>query len=158
MVSFHLSMGNSMKILILLLLASNIFAQDDSIIKLFSGKWKMISDRIEYYEEWKLINSNELTGIGFSIEEWDTVSSEKLYLKKFEDTWAYIALPVNQTITLFALTEYSESRFIFENKEHDYPQRIVYEFTADGKLNAATEGMIDGELMRRDFRFMRIEK
>ena len=98
-----------------------------------------------------------MTGVGFSIEEGDTVLSENLYLKKFEDTWAYIALPENQTITLFALTEYSESKFIFENNEHDYPQRIIYEFTADGKLNAATEGMIDGELMRRDFSFVRIE-
>lgn len=34
----------------LLLLASNIFAQVDSIIKLFPGKWKMISDETEYYE------------------------------------------------------------------------------------------------------------
>lgn len=147
-----------MKIFFLLFFVPSLYAQDDSILKLFPGKWKMISDKIEYYEEWKIVNEYELTGIGFSIEEGDTVSSEKLYLKKFEDTWAYIALPVNQTITLFALTEYSESKFIFENKEHDYPQRIIYEFTADGQLNAATEGIIEGELMRRDFSFIRIEK
>lgn len=147
-----------MKIFFLLLFVPSLYAQDDSLLKLFPGKWKMISDKIEYYEEWKIVNEYELTGIGFSIEEGDTVSSEKLYLKKFEDTWAYIALPVNQTITLFALTEYSESKFIFENKEHDYPQRIIYEFTADGQLNAATEGIIEGELMRRDFSFIRIEK
>jgi len=144
--------------LILLLFITNILAQDDSITKLFPGKWKMISDKIEYYEEWKVINDSELTGIGFSIEEGDTIISEKLYLKKFADTWAYVALPVNQTITLFALTEYSESKFVFENKEHDYPQRIIYEFTADGKLNAAIEGMLDGELMRRDFSFIRADK
>jgi len=137
---------------------SNILAQDDSITKLFPGTWKMISDKIEYYEEWRLINGSELIGIGFSIEEGDTVLSEELYVKKFADKWAYIALPVNQTITLFALSEYSDNKFIFENKEHDYPQKIIYEFTADGKLNAATEGIIEGELMRRDFNFIRIEK
>lgn len=148
-----------MKISILLLLFfSNILAQDDSITKLFSGKWKIISDKIEYYEEWELLSANEMVGIGFSIEEGDTVLSEQLYLKKFADQWAYVAQPVNQTITLFALSEYSENKFTFENKEHDYPQRIIYEFTADGKLNAATEGIIEGELMRRDFNFIRIEK
>jgi len=144
--------------ILLLLLFSNILAQDDSITKLFPGTWKMISDKIEYYEEWRLINGSELIGIGFSIEEGDTVLSEELYVKKFADKWAYIALPVNQTITLFALSEYSDNKFIFENKEHDYPQKIIYEFTADGKLNAATEGIIEGELMRRDFNFIRIEK
>ena len=144
--------------ILILLFFSNILAQDDSITKLFPGKWKMISDKIEYYEEWRLINGSELIGIGFSIEEGDTVLSEELYVKKFADKWAYIALPVNQTITLFALSEYSENKFIFENEEHDYPQKIIYEFTADGKLNAATEGIIEGELMRRDFNFIRIEK
>ena len=137
---------------------SNILAQDDLITKLFPGTWKMISDKIEYYEEWRLINDSELIGIGFSTEEGDTVLSEELYLKKFSEQWAYVALPVSQTITLFALSEYSENKFIFENKEHDYPQKIIYEFTADGKLNAATEGIIEGELMRRDFNFIRIEK
>ena len=136
---------------------SNILAQDDLITKLFPGTWKMISDKIEYYEEWRLINGSELIGIGFNIEEGDTVLSEELYVKKFADTWVYVALHVNQTITLFALTEYTESKFIFENKEHDYPHKIIYEFTADGKLNAATEGIIDGELMRRDFSFIRID-
>ena len=137
---------------------SSILAQDDLITKLFPGTWKMISDKIEYYEEWRLINGSELIGIGFSIEEGDTVLSEELYLKKFSEQWAYVALPVSQTITLFALSEYSENKFIFENKEHDYPQKIIYEFTTDGKLNAATEGIIEGELMRRDFNFIRIEK
>ena len=136
---------------------SNILAQDDLTTKLFPGTWKMISDKIQYYEEWRLINDSELIGIGFSVEQGDTVLSEELYVKKFADTWAYVALPVNQTITLFALSEYSDSTFIFENEEHDYPQKIIYEFTADGKLNAATEGIIEGELMRRDFSFIRID-
>lgn len=143
---------------VFVLFSASVLSQDDSIIKLFPGKWKMISDKIEYYEEWKLINSNELTGIGFSIEEVDTVLSEELYMQKFAEQWAYVAIPVNQAITLFALTEYSESKFIFENKEHDYPQRIIYEFIAYSNLNAATEGVIDGELMRRDFNFIRIKK
>ena len=147
-----------MKVLFLLIITLNIFAQDDSITKLFPGTWKMISDKIEYYEEWRLINGSELIGIGFSIEKGDTVLSEELYVKKFADQWAYVAIPKSQTITLFALTEYSKSKFIFENKEHDFPQRVIYEFTADGKLNAATEGTIEGELMRRDFNFIRIEK
>jgi hypothetical protein len=148
-----------MKTLILLLLFFlNILAQDDLITKLFPGIWKMNSDKIEYYEEWKIVNEYDLTGIGFSIEKGDTVLSEELYVQKFAEQWAYIAIPVNQAITLFALTEYSESKFIFENKEHDYPQRIIYEFTVDGQLNAATEGIIEGELMRREFNFIKIEK
>ena len=148
-----------MKLIIMLLIfTSGLIAQDESIIKLFLGKWQMDTDKLEFFEEWELVNETELIGKSYSTEDGVKVISENIYLKKFADTWAYVALPVNQTITLFALTEYSESKFIFENEEHDFPQRVIYEFTADGKLNAAIEGMLDGELMRRDFSFIRVEK
>jgi hypothetical protein len=146
-----------MKIILLIIFFTVInYAQDESILKLFPGKWKMDSEKTEYYEEWELINENEIVGIGFSIEEGDSVLSEQLYLKKFADVWAYVAIPANQKITLFALKEYSENNFIFENEEHNYPQRIIYEFISDGKLKAVIEGLLDGELMRREFNFKRI--
>jgi hypothetical protein len=71
---------------------------------------------------------------------------------------AYVAIPVNQTITLFALTSFLGNKFIFENDEHDFPQRVIYEFVSDTQLNARIEGMIEGELMSRDFTFIRTEK
>ena len=144
-------------ILIVVLFTGVNLSQDKSITKLFPGKWMINIDKSEYYEEWQLINETEMMGVGFSIEEGDTVLSEKLFLKKFGGIWAYVALPVNQTITLFALTEYSEKRFIFENDEHNYPQKIIYEFVSDSVLNAAVEGKLDGELMRRDFSFIKID-
>lgn len=142
---------------VFVLFTASVLSQDDSIIKLFAGKWKMISDRIEYYEEWKLINSNELTGIGFSIEDGDTILSERLFLKKFDDTWAYVAIPSNQNITLFALTDFSDRKFVLQNDEHDFPQKIIYEFHKDGKLTAAIEGTVDGEIKNIEFNYMIVE-
>jgi Domain of unknown function (DUF6265) len=148
-----------MKIIPLLIFFTiSIFAQDESIIKLFPGKWKMNSDKMEYYEDWELVNETELVGIGFSIEEGDSILSEQLYLKKFAEQWAYVAIPDNQAITLFALQEFSQNKFSFENKEHDFPQRIIYEFKGDDQLEVAIEGVIDGELMKRDFSFRHIDK
>lgn len=144
-------------IILFLLLSVTGFSQDQSILKLFPGKWKMTTDKMLYYEEWKILNDTELSCIGFSIEEGDTVLSEINYLKRFADIWAYVAIPVNQSITLFAMTESAERKFVFENKEHDYPQRIIYEFVSDSVLNAAVEGMLDGELMRRDFSFIKTD-
>ncbi|MBK9099054.1 MAG: hypothetical protein IPM14_13215 [bacterium] len=147
-----------MKTLILLFLFfSNILAQDDSITKLFPGKWKMISDNIEYFEEWELLNEKELAGAGFSTAEGDTILSERLFLKKFDDTWTYVAMPSNQNITLFALTDFSVRKFIFQNDEHDFPQKIIYEFLEDGKLTAAIEGIVSGEVKRREFNYMIVE-
>ena len=55
-------------IFILLIATINIYGQDDSIVKLFLGKWKMEMENIEMYEEWIQETETELTGISYSIE------------------------------------------------------------------------------------------
>lgn len=130
-----------------------LFAQDESIMKLFPGKWKMDIANIEMYEEWVIETDTELIGKSYSIEEDSEMINETLYLKKFGDQWAYVAVPEGQSITLFALVEHSPKKFIFENKEHDFPQRIIYEFHKDGKLTAAIEGPVNGKNKRKEFSF-----
>lgn len=95
-----------MKIFLLLLFASNLLAQDDSIVKYFTGKWKLISDTEDYFEEWEFVNKTDLAGVAYNYEEGESVIVENLYLKKFGNQWTYIALPANQSITLFALTDF----------------------------------------------------
>ena len=147
-----------MKIIALVVLfATNIFAQDDSIIKLFPGKWKMDVVNVEVYEEWQLVNENELIGISYSIEDGVKNINESLYLKKFADQWAYVAVPKNQNIALFALIEHSPKTFLFENMEHDFPQKISYEFHKDGRMTAAIQGEVNGEIKRKEFSFKIVE-
>jgi hypothetical protein len=141
----------------LILFAANIIAQDDSITKLFPGKWEMDVENAEVYEEWKLLNENELTGISYSVNDGVKNISENLYLKRFADKWTYIAVPKNQNPTLFALIEFSPKKFLFENKEHDFPQNISYEFHKDGRMTAAIEGEVNGEIKRKEFVFKIVE-
>jgi hypothetical protein len=144
-------------ILLIFLITQFTFAQDDYILQLFPGKWQMETDRAEIFEEWIVSGETELTGKSFSIEAGDEYVSEILYLKKFGEQWAYVAVPEGQSITLFALVEYTPKKFIFENKEHDFPQRIIYEFHKDGKLTAAIEGTVNGENKRKEFSFRLVE-
>ena len=147
-----------MKIIALLVLfATNILAQDDSIIKLFPGKWKMDVENVEVYEEWQLVNENELIGISYSLEDGVKNINESLYLKKFADQWAYVAVPKNQNIALFVLIEHSPKKFLFENMEHDFPQKISYEFHKDDRMTAAIQGDVDGETKRKEFSFTIVE-
>jgi len=138
-------------VLITLFISLPVLSQDDSILQLFPGKWKMDTDKAEIYEEWIVSNGTELTGKSFSVVEGEEIVSEILYLKKFGEQWAYVAVPEGQNIALFALIEYTPKQFIFENEEHDFPQRINYEFHKGGKLTATVEGLINGEIKRREF-------
>ena len=148
-----------MKILFVAILVSisNLYAQDDSITMLFPGLWKMEIENAEIYEEWQLVNKNELIGTSYSLENEIKIINENLWIKKFMDKWAYIAVTANEDITLFPLVEHSPKKLIFENKEHDFPQRIIYEFHKDGKLTAAIEGNINGGLKRKEFSFILVD-
>jgi len=145
-------------IILVLLFAASIFAQDESILKLFAGKWKMDVANTEIFEEWTVVNDDELIGKSYSVENGTETIIETLYLKKFGEQWAYIAIPSEQSITLFALTVYTPKKLIFENKEHDFPQRISYEFHKGGKMTAAIEGLVDADMKRKEFTFQLLEK
>ena len=140
-------------ILFFFLITQFTLAQDDSILQLFPGKWMMETEKAEYYEEWIVSNETELIGKSYSVEGSEEFVSEILCLKKFGNQWAYVAVPEGQNITLFVLAEFTPKKFIFENKEHDFPQRIIYEFRKDGILTAAIEGNVNGEMKRNEFTF-----
>jgi hypothetical protein len=65
----------------------------------------------------------------------------------------YIAQPGGAAPTEFVLTELGETRAVFDNPRHDYPKRIVYELSAEGRLSA-TIGFTRGGTPRR-FEFER---
>jgi hypothetical protein len=148
-----------MRFLIILVALSfiNSFAQDDSIKNKFKGKWKMVVDNSEVYEEWEIVNDTELNAKSYFLNNDEKIINESVLLKKFEDYWMYIALPENQTPAMFILKDYTKNKFTFENKEHDFPQRIIYEFYDDDKLTAAIEGETGGKLKRKEFHFVLVQ-
>jgi hypothetical protein len=118
----------------------------------------MEMEKLEIYEEWELLSETELVGKNYFIKDSLLTIGEKLYLKKFANQWAYVAIPKNQYITLFALVENTTKKFVFENKEHDFPQKIIYEFHKDGKLTTAIEGEENGEFKLKEFSFILVEE
>lgn len=57
----------------------------------------------------------------------------------------YIASPKGRGQTEFPLARVGERSAAFENPNHDFPQRIIYERDGD-RLAARVEGVVDGEL------------
>ena len=72
---------------------------------------------------------------------------EYLRIVEREKGLVYIAQPNGGTPTEFVLTEMSPTRAVFDNPRHDYPKRIVYEFSPDGESGGsltATIGFMKG--------------
>ena len=133
-----------------------IYTQEQEIKKLFPGKWKLNVNNNEVYEEWIMESETELTGKSYSINNGEQDIGEVLFLKKYAGTWAYVAIPKEQNITLFKLIKYSSNKFVFENAEHDFPQRIIYEFSDDDKLSVAIEGIVNGKMKRKEFNYITV--
>lgn len=73
---------------------------------------------------------------------------EYLRIVEREGGLIYIAQPGGRAPTEFVLTELSATRAVFDNPRHDYPKRIVYELSAEGKLSA-TIGYMKGGTPRK---------
>lgn len=140
-----------------MVLSLNLFAQDDAFLKQFSGKWKLETENAEVYEEWSIVEDTELVGSSYYFENDEKKILENLYIKKFTDQWAYVALPEGQIITLFALKEHTPDKFTFENSEHDFPQKIVYHFLSENKIEVKLEGVKEGKEKSMELTFYRAD-
>ena len=120
------------------------------------GKWKMESTKSEVYEEWHK-KGDRLIGKSYSIIDGKEKISESLFLEKFNEQWAYIALPNGQFIALFALVETADNEFIFENKEHDFPTRIIYGYDGSDSIDVTVEGESKGQTKAFSFKLIRVK-
>ena len=81
------------------------------------------------YEEWHMTGGT-LKGRSFKIKNGDTLVNEELEIFKGKDKFIYyIATVKNQNQgrpVYFKLISYEPQRFVFENLEHDFPERIIY--------------------------------
>jgi hypothetical protein len=63
----------------------------------------------------------------------------------------YVAQPNGGKPTEFVLTELSDTLAVFENPRHDFPQRIVYELSAEVLLSASVGFAKGGNPQRFEF-------
>lgn len=73
---------------------------------------------------------------------------EYLRIEATGDTLVYVASPMGRTPTRFPARLIESRRVLFENPDHDFPQRIEYRLDDQGRLQAAASGR-EGETDRK---------
>jgi hypothetical protein len=66
----------------------------------------------------------------------------------------YLASPGGGEATAFCAVEVEEARVVFENREHDFPQRILYWRTGE-TLHARVEGTLQGKVESEEWAWTR---
>jgi len=130
------------------------------IFKLLPGKWEYVHPKgFKIWELWQSEASNSLMGTSWKISESDTALAETIQIKQDGKRLFYIPVVKEQNNGLpvtFTLLSNEHHTYIFENKTHDFPQRIIYQFIGSDKLKAIIEGDIGGKLKQIEFSFVRI--
>ncbi len=110
-----------------------------------TGSWGGTIDGVKMEEHWTTSDGNLMVGMHRDVRGNGKVSFEFLRIEKAGHALVYKAMPGGRAPTPFTLKESTASRVVFENLQHDFPQRILY--WLDGKrLCARVEGTMGGKV------------
>lgn len=139
---------------------TQVFKKFEKIDKLqwLLGTWINENDKEFSQETWSRENDSTFTAFSFTQVENETVFAETLALEQKTGnlllTVATVGQNDDQSVS-FRMVSSENGQFTFENKNHDFPQRIIYTNPVKDSLHAWIEGNVDGKPKKTDFYFSR---
>jgi len=123
-----------------------------------SGCWAAANQEAGSGEQWMPPAGGTMIGVSRSVRDGETVAFEFIRIVEQEDGGLeFIASPSGQSTTSFFMLSLSDREVIFENPDHDFPQRIIYRLMSDEDLLGRIEGAIDGTERAVDFPMKKID-
>jgi hypothetical protein len=118
--------------------------------------WINSSGGVVSHEYWVKVSDTLFEGGSETFKDGDTVFTEKLKIIVNNGNIFYVAdVKNNPEPIYFKLTDSGKNKAVFENPDHDFPQKITYEING-GDLHAYIEGPgKDGKGQKVDFYFTR---
>jgi hypothetical protein len=144
----------------LITLTCCLFAQKPSLkhFQFLVGKWELKTNKGKIIERWQQ-HTDSLTATSHRFDAaGDSVLTETIVLKHAKGHWYFSVTGYeknNLGTTDFKLIDNQQNTFVFENKQHDFPQRIVYENKGNDMLLAWIEGNINGKTHKIEFPYRR---
>lgn len=95
-----------------------------------AGSWS--SQQVQFYETWEVVSDTLMKGIGYSLQNEDTVFKETMKIF-YADDKVILAVKQNEEheYTQFGMTEAKRDKWVFENMKNDYPNIIIYEISGE---------------------------
>jgi hypothetical protein len=136
-------------------LASPLLAQTPAAsveaLAWMEGAWAGEKDGVAMEELWTAPRGGALLGLHRDVKAGRMVSWEFQRIQATPDGIFYYASPQSAPPTPFKLVETGDKRAVFENKAHDFPQRILYWADAKGALHARIEGPQGGRTVSEEW-------
>lgn len=135
------------------------FMKNDKPYEFILGHWYLEKNNIRVEEYWEVKN-DVYTGWSKTWKDTSIISSESVAIIEENESVYYVVnvsghnddKPVR-----FKLVETGTEKLVFENKEHDFPQRIIYTRINRNEMLAQIEGEKGGKIKTIDFAYTRIK-
>jgi len=124
------------------------------------GTWRMKTKNGALYEAWRKWSDTQLRCKSYKVIGTDTTLLEQVTLADRDGDIFYIPVVENQNNRQpveFRLVKAQDHVFTFENKLHDYPQRIIYHLVSKDSVVARIEGTnAKGQQKSSNYYFSRV--
>jgi hypothetical protein len=119
------------------------------------GCWISESPQRTIEENWMAPRGGSMIGVARTTRDGTLVEYKLVVLREQKGQLEYEAHPSGQATTVFLSTVLDDSRVVFENPQHDFPQRIGYERKGPEAVLAWIEGNTGGKPRRIEFSYRR---
>lgn len=108
-------------------------------------------------EQWMSPAGTSILGMGRTVKNGKTVGFEYMRIEQNADGIFFVARPhENKDETPFKLKSSTPNEIVFENPDHDFPQRVIYKLLG-AKLVGRIEGNQNGKQMAFDFHMDKVK-
>ena len=154
----------SLCVLFLIFFSSASFGQSEPCVQKFSwlsGKWSMKEKGSTIVEQWSFFNGS-LKCMSYEVKGIDTTLIENASISCIggKSVFTYYPEQANKDgkkePVHFVLVSEKDNTFVFENKQNDFPQRVVYQRLSDDQCHAWIEGTQNGKMEKIDFNYKRV--
>lgn len=121
-----------------------------------AGCWERGSGDRTTEEQWMAPRGDAMVGMNRSVRDGRMVAYELVIIRTDMTGLVYEAHPSGQAAAQFPAILVSDTALVFEDPEHDFPQRIGYGRVGTDSLAAWIEGDRGGETRRIAFPFRRV--
>ena len=97
----------------------------------------------DVYEKWELLEDGSLSGISYRLTDGEQAITEYLEIRKKGEQITYTATVPTQNEGKgieFVLHKPDSLTYSFENPEHDFPQKIIYQKVSDTEIHVSVRG------------------
>ena len=123
------------------------------------GSWQMQTKRGIITEKWIVANDSTLLGKSIMVQTDGTeIELEKIQVAFRNGSYYYIPTVKNQNgeqPVKFKITSHSETGFVAENPQHDFPKRISYTLVNKDSIHAVIDDGAATPVKKSDFYYSR---